>query len=48
MTVYYRDDLGEVAVDIDSSGVQFCDGYAYFWSDGTEYTVPIAHLIAIC
>lgn len=47
MTVYYRDELGEVAVDIDRDGVQFCDGIAYFWSDGKEYNIPTNQLIEI-
>lgn len=48
MTVYYRDDLGEVAVDTDCCGVQFCDSYAYFWDDnGKEYRVPVGAMIEI-
>lgn len=47
MTVCYRDELGEVAVTIDKDGVGFCDGIAYFWSDGKEYNIPINQLIAI-
>lgn len=47
MTVYYRDELGEVAVDIDSSGIQFCDGKAYLGDGEREYIIPASDLVEI-
>ena len=47
MTIYYRDELGVIGVDIDFNNIQFCDGKAYFSSDGEEYTIDINNIIEI-
>jgi hypothetical protein len=47
MTVYFIDDLGEQAVYIDSSGIQFCDGKAYFGDGEREYIIPASDLVEI-
>lgn len=49
--VYYRDEYGYVRCEVDSDygcmPVQFCDGYAYFTSNGEEKKVPVSALEAI-
>ena len=47
MTVYYMDELGEVAVDVDFDNIQFMNGECYFSSNGEEYRVPLGALIEI-
>lgn len=47
MTIYYSDDLGILAVDIDFNNIQFCNGEAYFSSNGEEYRVNINNIIEI-
>ena len=48
MTVYYCDYMGEVGVDIDyDSNIYFCNGEAYFSSNGKEYRIPIQTIIEI-
>ena len=47
ITVYYRDELGEVGVDIDFYNIQFVNGEAYFSSNGEEYRIPMDRLIEI-
>lgn len=47
MTIYYYDELGMVAVDVDFYNIQFCNGECYFSSNGEEYRVPIGALIEI-
>ena len=47
MTIYYVDEIGETAMDVDFNNIQFCNGECYFSSDGKEYRVPIGALIEI-
>lgn len=48
MTIYFRDDIGECACDIDDgNGVQFIAGQAWFASDGREYRIDLDDLIEI-
>ena len=47
MTIYYVDELGEIAVDIDFNNIQFYNGEAYFSSNGEEYRVDINNIIEI-
>jgi hypothetical protein len=47
MTIYYIDELGEVAADIDFNNIQFCNGEAYFSSNGEEYRININNIIEI-
>ena len=47
MTIYYADELGVIAVDVDFNNIQFCDGEAYFSSNGEEYRVNIDNIIEI-
>lgn len=47
MTVYYRDELGEVGVDVDLDNIQFLNGEAWFSSNGEEYRIAVENLIEI-
>ena len=47
MTIYYVDELGVLSVDVDFNNIQFCDGEAYFSSNGEEYRVNIENIIEI-
>ena len=47
MTIYYCDNIGEVAVDIDFNNIQFLSGEAYFASNGEEYRIDINNIIEI-
>ena len=47
MTIYFRDDIGECACDIDDGNVQFFSGKAWFTSDGEEYRIDAAYIIEI-
>lgn len=47
MTIYYRDEVGGIAVDVDFNNVQFLAGEAWFSSGGEEYRIPIENLIEI-
>ena len=47
MTIYYIDEVGEVGVDIDCNNIQFCNGEAYFSSNGEEYRININDIIEI-
>lgn len=47
MIVYYHDELGEIAVEVDFHNIQFCQGEAYFSSNGEEYRVRLENLIEI-
>ena len=49
MTIYYIDDLGEVALDINGKyGVGFSNGYAYFEdTNGTDYRIETNRIIEI-
>lgn len=47
MIVYYRDEVGEIAVEVDFYNIQFCQGEAYFSSNGEEYRVRLENLIEI-
>ena len=49
MTIYYRDEIGEIAVEINSEyGVNFCDGYAYFNDiENVDYRIKTDHIIEI-
>ena len=46
--IVFRDEIGEISVEVDGCGVQFLDGIAYF-SDATEkeYRIPMENLVAI-
>ena len=47
MIVYYRDELGEQAVEIDLHNIQFWNGECYFSSNGEEYRIRVENLIEI-
>ena len=47
MTVTFRDNIGILKVNVDSYGIQFLGGYAYFSDDATSYMVPVADIIEI-
>lgn len=49
MNITFRDEVGYITVEIDRQyGVSFCDGLAYFTdTDGNDYEIPTAHLMAI-
>ena len=47
MTIYYVDELGVLAVNVDFNNIQFYDGEAYFSSNGEEYRVNIDNIIEI-
>ena len=47
MTVYYRDEIGETAVDIDFYNIQFLNGECCFSSNGEEYRIKVEQLIEI-
>lgn len=47
MTVYYMDEIGEIAVEIDLGGIQFFGGEAWFASGGEEYRIKLENLIEI-
>ena len=47
MTIYYRDELGEVGVDVDCNNIQFMNGECYFSNNGEEYRIAINALIEI-
>ena len=44
MRVIYRDEIGQVSVELDENSVDFVDGIAYFDSNGTTYKIPIENL----
>lgn len=42
MLIMFSDTLGAVTVEVDSMGVNFCDGFAYFSDENEkEYKVKI-------
>ena len=47
MIIYYHDEIGEVAIEVDMYNIQFCNGECYFSSNGEEYRVKIDQLIEI-
>ncbi len=47
MTIYYRDEIGEIAVDVDFNNIQFLGGECYFSSNGEEYRIKVEQLIEI-
>jgi hypothetical protein len=47
MTIYYIDELGEIAVDIDDNSIQFYNGEVYFSSDGKDYRIDVLAIIEI-
>ena len=47
MTVYYMDEFGTVAVEVDFGSIQFWGGEAYFTANGEEYRVKLNRLIEI-
>lgn len=47
MTIYYRDEVGEIAVDVDENNIHFMNGECYFSSNGEEYRVSLGALIEI-
>ena len=47
MIVYFYDNLGELAVEIDEHNIQFWNGECHFSADGVEYCVPCSRLIEI-
>lgn len=47
MTIYYRDEIGEIGVDIDFYNIQFLNGECYFSSNGEEYRIKTEQLIEI-
>lgn len=47
MTVYYIDELGECAVDIDFDSIVFFNGEAWFTSGNEEFRIKVENLIEI-
>ena len=48
MTITFCDEIGIVMVEVDSFGVNFLDGKAFFSDiDGKDYEVPVTDLISI-
>ena len=49
MTIYFRDELGEIAVDVDRYGISFdqLQGLAIFDDGENRYRVPITDIIEI-
>ena len=47
MVIYYVDELGETAVNIDCNNIQFCNGECYFSSGGEEYRIETDCIIEI-
>ena len=47
MVVIYRDEIGQVSVELDENSVDFLNGIAYFDSGGKTYRIPIGSLIRI-
>ena len=42
MLIMYSDALGVVTVEVDSMGINFCDGFAYFSDEnGKEYKIKV-------
>ena len=42
--VIYRDEIGQVSVELDENSVDFVDGIAYFDSEETSYWIPIEYI----
>jgi hypothetical protein len=47
MTIYYCDEFGIVSVKVNSDGIQFLDGIAYFSDGEKEYKVNIKNICEI-
>ena len=47
MVIYYYDELGEVAVEVDEHNIQFWNGECCFSANGVEYRIPVGSLIEI-
>lgn len=47
MIIYYIDDIGETAVEIDFNNIQFFNGECYFSSNGEEYRIKTENIIEI-
>lgn len=47
MTIYFIDEIGEIAVDLDGNGIQFISGKAWFSDGEKEYRIPLENLIEI-
>ena len=44
MRVIYRDEIGQVSVELDDNSVDFLNGIAYFDSEETSYRIPIEYI----
>ena len=45
MLIMFSDSLGVVTVEVDSEGVNFCDGFAYFSDENEkEYKIKIENI----
>ena len=42
--VIYRDEIGQVSVELDENSVDVVDGIAYFDSEETSYRIPIEYI----
>ena len=47
MIIYYTDEIGENAVEIDFNNIQFLNGECYFSSNGEEYRIKTENIIEI-
>ena len=47
MTVTYRDEIGYVQVKVDSNGISFANGYAYFGNNEQDYKIKVENLVCI-
>ena len=47
MIIYYVDEIGETAVEVDLNNIQFCHGCAFFSSGGEEYKIEMNRIIEI-
>ena len=46
--IYYSDEAGIVRAEVDSYGIAFCDGLAYFTDgNGEDHKVPASAIISI-